>query len=222
MRKTRGASIWPSYVDLMTNLFAITLVLFVVSYALFKKKEAELTQKIGEIKVMAKEYEKLKEIYKAVENIDRSYFSYSVQYKKYILNIDVNFPTEKYKITDLITSREETIEKLDHAGDAILKSIEQFNEEFETTNVKYLIVIEGQSSADSYHIDDYKNNDVLSYMRALALKNYWQDKHFERINNCELIVAGSGEGGVPRYTSSNDETLNQRFLVHVVPVLNLN
>ena len=35
----RKGSFWPSYVDIMTTLFAIVLVLFVVSYSRFKIKE---------------------------------------------------------------------------------------------------------------------------------------------------------------------------------------
>ena len=42
---------WPSYVDVMTNLFAITLVLFVVSFFLFKGKNDVvifvLVEKVG-------------------------------------------------------------------------------------------------------------------------------------------------------------------------------
>jgi pseudouridine kinase len=44
------SSFWPSYVDIMTTLFVIMLVLFVVSYSRFKIKEHELlklAQKYG-------------------------------------------------------------------------------------------------------------------------------------------------------------------------------
>lgn len=34
---------------------------------------------------------------------------------------------------------------------------------------------------------------------------------------CELVISGSGEKGVPRDISS--ETNNQRFLIHIVPVI---
>lgn len=34
---------------------------------------------------------------------------------------------------------------------------------------------------------------------------------------CELVISGSGEGGVPRDTTRED--FNQRFLIHIVPVI---
>ena len=46
------SSFWPSYVDIMTTLFAIMLVLFVVSYSRFKIKEHELLK-------LAQKYEEI-------------------------------------------------------------------------------------------------------------------------------------------------------------------
>ena len=45
-----NGSFWPSYVDVMTTLFAITLVLFAVSFSRFKIKEQQL-------KLLVNEYE---------------------------------------------------------------------------------------------------------------------------------------------------------------------
>ena len=92
------------------------------------------------------------------------------------------------------------------------------------TDIKYLVVIEGQASADGYHVDDYFNNDVLSYQRALKLHEFWRDQagiDFTKMDKCELVIAGSGEGGVPRAPriSDKDDTKNQRFLIHIVPVI---
>ena len=43
-------SFWPSYVDIMTTLFAVMLILFAVSYARFKKKEGELEMLLNDYK----------------------------------------------------------------------------------------------------------------------------------------------------------------------------
>ena len=51
-------SFWPSYVDIMTTLFAIMLVLFVVSYSRFKVKEEEL-------QVLADHFIEIMDIYDA-------------------------------------------------------------------------------------------------------------------------------------------------------------
>ena len=41
-KQNYNSSFWPSYVDIMTTLFAIMLVLFAVSYTRFKIKQKEL------------------------------------------------------------------------------------------------------------------------------------------------------------------------------------
>lgn len=212
MNDNKKGSFWPSYVDLMTNLFAVTLVLFVVTFKLFKIREDELVAK-------AEELERLKSINESIENIDKDYFDYNVEFKKHILNIDVKYPTGKFFIDDIMDASAKN--KLIKAGRKIVETIQRLNEDPQkAANVKYLVVIEGQASADNYYINDYFNNDVLSYLRAQKLKEFWlKDNHlrFDQLGNCELIVSGSGEGGVPRVDS--EETRNQRFLVHIVPVI---
>lgn len=85
-------------------------------------------------------------------------------------------------------------------------------------DIKYLVVIEGQASSDGYYVDEYRNNDVLSYQRALELNKFWQKEgiDFSNMDRCELVVSGSGVKGVPR---DSIEDNNQRFLIHIVPVI---
>lgn len=42
--RNNKSAFWPSYVDIMTTLFAIMLVLFAVSYSRFKIKQRELEE----------------------------------------------------------------------------------------------------------------------------------------------------------------------------------
>jgi flagellar motor protein MotB len=72
-----------------------------------------------------------------------------------------------------------------------------------------LLVIEGQASKDNY-----SRNYELSYERALALRRLWSDNNIDFGNNCEVLISGSGIGGSMR---ENEERLNQRFLIHIVP-----
>lgn len=88
------SSFWPSYVDIMTTLFTIMLVLFVVSYSRFKIKEKELS-------IMADKYEEIKSIYKAVENIDSTYFEFNSQYIKHIFRIQVTYQKGKFSLYQL-------------------------------------------------------------------------------------------------------------------------
>ena len=213
-------SFWPSYVDIVTTLFAIMVVLFAVSYSRFRVNEKKL-------RILADKYEEIKSIYDMVEKIDTNYFEFNKEYVKHIFKIQVTFQKGKFDIEhdlqyDLInkTKADALREKIYSAGLEIKNTIEKLQRSESTNqNIKYLVVIEGQASADGYHINDYFNNDVLSYQRSLELHKYWKKNgiDFSSMPKCELVISGSGEKGVPRDISS--ETNNQRFFIHIVPVI---
>ena len=232
-------SFWPTYLDIMTTLFAIMVVLFAVSYSRFRMKEAEL-------KKIVNKYEEIQSIYKVVENIDPTYFEFNSQYVKHIFRIQVTYQTGAFSLYKLEDDRnnqaraDQVRQKIIDAGKEIQKTIISLqNSESKKQDIKYLVVIEGQASADGYHVNDYFNNDVLSYQRALALHRFWKEEasiDFSKMDKCELVISGSGEGGVPRFTEDdykqsseyiegrtirkNDyEKFNQRFLIHIVPVI---
>ena len=224
-----NSTFWPSYVDIMTTLFAIMLVLFAVSYSRFKIKQRELEQ-------FKDKYEEIMSIYKAVDNIDPQYFEFNKEYLKHIFKIQVNYQKGKYSLNNLLQDDPSSTEYNLAEADAVRQRIKDAGAEIERTilklqqndslrsDIKYLVVIEGQASADGYHVDDYFNNDVLSYQRALKLHEFWRDEagiDFTKMGKCELVIAGSGEGGIPRATriSEKDDSRNQRFLIHIVPVI---
>ncbi len=218
MRKD-NSSFWPNYVDIMTTLFCIMLVLFVVSYSQFKVTEAELQKLAGK-------YKEIENIYKTVENIDSTFFKYDPDYVKHIFKIQVQFQKGEFDLYHLDRSKYPSEDDADilrqsiiDAGFEIRKTIENIQENAKQQDIKYLVVIEGQASADGYYRSEWRNNDVLSYKRALALHHFWK-KHnldFSTLPNCELVICGSGEKGVPRDTENEDS--NQRFLIHIVPVI---
>lgn len=219
MKQKNKDSFWPSYVDIMTTLFAIMVVLFAVSYSRFRVKESEL-------KKIVNKYEEIQSIYKAVENIDTTYFEFNSQYVKHIFRIQVTYQTGEFSLYKLEDDKnnsnvaDSVRKKIIDAGKKIQKTIISLqNSESKKQDIKYLVVIEGQASADGYYVNDYYNNDVLSYQRALALHRFWKDEaliDFSNMDKCELVICGSGEGGVPR---SGHEKSNQRFLIHIVPVI---
>ena len=155
-------SFWPSYVDIMTTLFAIMLVLFAVSYNRFKVKENELRK-------LANKYEEIRSIYQAVENIDSTYFEFNSKYVKHIFKIQVTFQQGEFSLYKLKADAKGQVEKADSlrqlivkAGMEIKRTIEQLqNNDSIKGDIKYLVVIEGQASADGYNIDDCHNNDVF-------------------------------------------------------------
>ena len=239
MKQRNKDSFWPTYVDIMTTLFASMVVLFAVSYSRFRVKEAEL-------KKIVNKYEEIQSIYKVVENIDSTYFEFNPQYVKHIFRIQVTYQKGKYSLYELAEDETNSIaadqlrKKIVDAGKEIQKTIISLqNSESMKQDIKYLVVIEGQASADGYYASDYYNNDVLSYQRALALHRFWKEEasiDFSNMDKCELVISGSGEGGVPRFTEedfkqsseyiagqsikkSDYEKFNQRFLIHIVPVI---
>lgn len=186
---------WPSFTDLMTSLFFIMLVLYVLTYVKLK-----IQQQASEAQL-----KKIQEIQKAVEKLPQSYFTYDSKYKRFSLNREIRFRTG-----------ESTINEYDKpylfgVGQSIQSLITDLKEKYAGDSLKYLIVIEGMASRDAYQY-----NDELSYQRALALYKFWNAKGviFDP-DICDLQIAGSGTRGIGRYVGN--EKQNQRFLIHIVP-----
>lgn len=218
-RRRNKESFWPSYVDIMTTLFAIMVILFVVSFSRFRNSEEELRKFAGIIK-------EIEAIYDAVAKIDSNYFEFNKDYVKHIFKIQVTFQTGRFNIEDELQAdlynpsvADSLRREIISAGHEIERTILRLQRTHANQDIKYLVVIEGQASKDGYGSNDYYNNDVLSYQRALNLRKFWQANgiDFSSMSKCELVVSGSGEGGVPR--EIGDESLNQRFLIHIVPVI---
>lgn len=188
---------WTSYSDLMTSLFFVMLVLFVLVIALLHKKISEQALKL-------EEFEKIEEIKQSLNNIDSTYFAYNPDYKKHILKIRVNFPTGKSDISNIDNN---TLQALEKAGKAVKKQIDEITKT--NPEIQYLLIIEGQASNDNF-----TQNYELSYERALALSRFWQDSSIDFGKNCEVLISGSGTGGSMR---DSIEKKNQRFLIHIIP-----
>lgn len=224
----RNGAFWPSYVDIMTTLFAIMLVLFTISYGRFKGRERSLVEINDSLQEFKDKYNEIKSIYAAVENINPDYFEFNPTYVKHIFRIQVTYQRGQFDLFRLEDDAENNTEKADSLRRQIIKAGEevrstiiklQQNDSIKQ-DIKYLVVIEGQASKDGFNTDELHNNNVLSYQRALALHHFWRDKagiDFSNMDKCELVISGSGEGGVPRDQAR--EVNNQRFLIHIVPVI---
>lgn len=220
MKSKNRDSFWPSYVDVMTTLFAIMVVLFAVSYSRFRVKEDELRK-------LADKYEEIKSIYDMVEKIDSSYFEFNKEYVKHIFRIQVKYQPKEFDIHKLEADKNNRVEadtlrnRIKKAGRVIESTILKLQQSDSTKqDIKYLVVIEGQASRIPFDEGPWKNNNTLSYLRALHLHNFWKEEagiDFSNMDKCELVISGSGEEGVPR--DSLVEENNQRFLIHIVPVI---
>lgn len=246
--KSNG-SFWPSYVDIMTTLFAIMLVLFAVSFSRFKIKEKEQNKTMEMLQSLVDEYENIITVYSTVGSIDSTkYFGYDKTYLKHLFTIDVEYIGKGYNIVNEL--KLDQIDKIaaDNkrkdilaAGNLIKETILKLeNNDSINNNIKFLVVIEGQASRVKFDDDDWHNNYTLSYLRAKFINEFWEQNgiNLEEIPRCELIISGSGEGGVPRIIPNEDslriqypnpveykkhwteiEERNQRFLIHIVPVI---
>ena len=201
MKKNDSKNVfWVSYSDLMTSLFFIMLVLFVVTVSLM-----HVRGRATEI-----ELAKIKKIQKSIENIDSTYFSFDNGFQRHTLkNITANFATNSSKITDI---DQETLARLEQAGQSIVRFMQ--NAKKNIPDAQYLLIIEGQSSKDNY-----VRNDELSYERSLALIKYWRSKDivFDTLP-CEVIISGSGQSSKFRVEPDvKGNRANQRFVIHIIP-----
>jgi hypothetical protein len=205
---------WPSYVDLLTALFAIVLVLFVLSFKLFKDRENELIKEKNKFEVYAKEYERIQKINIQVKALENSgSFIYDSLYQRFLVKDFIG--QEIFQSKSNIIKPEYYNSAL-KAGKEIKKLIDEL---YKNENIKFLILIEG-NTANKYDGSIDKDNEYgynLSYQRALALYRFWKYKGiiFDP-NRTEIIIAGSGFSGVGR---DKTEENNKRFLIQIIPKL---
>lgn len=206
--KKKESFFWTSYSDLMTSMFFIMLVLFVLVIVLLHNKMVDIE---GERKATQAQLDKITEIQNATEKIDPKYFQYDEKFKRHtIKNINVSFATGSSDINDISVGDRS---KLLLAGRAIYNFMS--NAQVKLPEAKYMLILEGQSSRDNYRF-----NYELSYKRALSLYDYWIANNIaiNGLSNCEIIISGSGQSSRFRIEpdiSSNKN--NQRFVIHIIP-----
>lgn len=188
---------WASYADLMTSLFFIMLVLFVLTIAMMKRQQ----------KATVEQLKRIVEIQNSVKELDKRYFYYQDEYKRFSLKKQIQFDPAKSSI------KVEYKEYLLEVGRNIESLIKRLQTKYQNNDIKYMIIIEGMSSNDNY-----KYNDELSYQRALSLLKLWnQNSIYFDPTFCELQIAGSGTKGVGRFEGVKNEYKNQQFLIQIIP-----
>ena len=207
-RRKKEESFWTGYSDLMTNLFFVMLMLFVLAIALLHKQVVIAEEARS---ATQEQLDKIEELNQSIEKIDQKYFEYDSQFKRHTLKeIQVSFNTNSANIDDIEQSQ---LDRLIGAGQSIASFMQ--NAKTSIPDAQYLLIIEGQSSKDGY-IRNYE----LSYERALALIKYWVRKgiEFDSLGNCEVLIAGSGQASRFRLEPDNAGNKgNQRFVIHIIP-----
>lgn len=197
---------WTSYSDLMTSMFFVMLVLFVLVVALLHKKITDID---AERKATQAQLEVIKEIETSTQNIDPTYFEYRPEHKKHVLKIKVQFRKGSSNMDDIDYA---TQRQLIDAGESVQAFIEDITEKH--PEIQYLMVIEGQASRDPF-----ARNYELSYERALSLKRLWERNDIDFGPKCEVVIGGNGDGrlsGTDFMREAREEN-NQRFLIHILP-----
>lgn len=197
MKNKRESFFWTSYSDLMTSLFFIMLVLFVLVIVLLHKRMEVTEHQLNEIK----------KVELSTKDLDRNYFEYRPEYKKYVLKVQCKFPVNGYDINIL---SDETREQLRNAGGEIANFLQRHKSN------QYLLIIEGQASMNSKKWTIY--NYDLSFLRARSLILFWNRSGVNFGDNCEIQISGSGDGRLNvKSMREEKEILNQRFLIHIIP-----
>jgi len=195
---------WVGYSDLMTSLFFIMLVLYVVSFAILKSKQ-------GDLQAAADQLKKIENIQLALEGLDENYFTFDRVNKRYKLQVMASFLSGSDKILDIpLPIRQE----LFRAGRVLYAKVKEVIDR--NPSVDYLLIIEGNAQRSNQNWITIPNKGYkLSYGRALSLFNYWKSRglDFKDLGSqCEIIIAGSGHFG---YSRDNNEENNRKFSIQV-------
>lgn len=216
MKKKLGSHFWPSYSDLMTSLFFIMLVMFVLTIVSLRNSliEAERLRKISE-----EQLQSIRQIQEAVNQLPTDYFEEDVVNKRWVLKRTYS---PKFLVGDYDIRILNDTTSLIKVGNSLMGVIDRLNTmkndpRYKDMDITYLVVIEGMASKDNYF-----DNDALSYKRALMLYYLWKRNgiSFEE-SQCEVQVSGSGIRGRGRFNADGrhpkNEVKNQRIMIQIVP-----
>lgn len=217
MAKNKESFFWVSYSDMMTSLFFIMLLLFLLStggmYILKRKADADK-------QATQKELDKIDEIREAANQLPTQYFILD-ENKRWSLKQEY---APKFAAGDYNIRAKNDTTPLLKVGEALMSVVDNLNRkkndpEYNKLDISYLVVIEGMASKDKYY-----DNNRLSYSRALSLYDLWKTNEIDFENSqCEVQISGSGVRGLGRYNSDGSEpekeAWNQRILIQIIPKL---
>lgn len=201
-------SFWLSYSDLMTSLFFIMLVLFVVCICKLGKSLHDANASTEQLRRILQ----LEELF--AELTTSSTLQYVDEHKTFIAKdfegIEIFEPNKS-------AIKQEHIKTVDRVG----RDLQNLLKELDKTNkgtISYLLIIEGNTANTSDHKypKDSRESYKLSYERALALYLRWRQNGIDlRQYNTEIQICGSGMNGINRDNKVEDN--NKRFVIQIIP-----
>ncbi len=204
---------WTSYSDLMTSLFFIMLVLFVLCLAILHQNNQKLRIALIGANATIEQQKRLLHIDEQFDPLIKSdIFIYKSDSKKFVVKDFIGkeiFSPNKDIILPEFTKRAIQV------GQALEKQLKILAEQ--NPDFKYQMVIEG-NVANKYDYSYPKDGIYgyeLSYKRALTLYLLWTRNGIDlRKYNTEIMICGSGWNGEDR---ENVEENNKRFSIQIIP-----
>ena len=201
---------WTSYSDLMTSLFFVMLVLFIICFLKIGHEYSRIkatNEQLRQILQLEEQFKVLGQSTSLGYDEEKKMF-----YAKDFVGIEIFNP-------NLADIKEEYLSTVDKVGNDLIKILKTLSNE---KKFHYQLVIEGNAAIkwDKLKNKTFNPDDtemyLLSYRRALALYNRWRKNGLDfRQYNTEIIIAGSGYNGINRDNIVEDN--NKRFVIQIIP-----
>ncbi len=197
---------WTSFSDLMTSLFFVMLLLFVLVIVILHNKISEQSGTIAEL-------ERITQIDRQFDPLIKSgNFIYYPKNKKFVakdlIGHEIFQPNQSVILREFI----EPTKKVGFEVLSLLKKLSNDNKDF-----SYLLIIEG-NLANKWDNSLSKDSDFgykLSYERALSVYQLWRNSGIDlRMFNTEILISGSGFNGLDRDPVEDN---NKRFSIQIIP-----
>ena len=204
--KKKNDFFWVSFSDLMTTMFFVMLVLFVLTVVYLKLEQAKTVAKVEDCKKILQLEEQFKPLQTGGD------FHYLEKCKKFIAKDLMGEEIFEPDKTNIIPEFKSMTINVGKKLERFLSKLEKENPDF-----SYLLVIEG-NMANTYDKRFNKNSEYgfkTSYERALAVYNLWLENNINfRKSNIEVLISGSGFNGLCREPIEEN---NKRFSIQIIP-----
>ena len=209
---------WTSYSDLMTSLFFVMLVLFIISFIRIGHQMAEIKKLDSLLHGANADKEQLEQVLqldslfsKLSNNTTLAYDNKGrMFYAKALVGKEIFYPNTSIIKTEYIG----LVDSIGNDIDVVLQKLNQNNQ------FHYQLVIEGTAAIPWRELKtankDNEDMYLLSYRRSLTLYKKWKEQKLDlRKYNTEIIIAGSGFNGNNR--DNRVEENNKRFIIQIIP-----
>lgn len=113
-----------SFSDLMTSLFFVVLVLYVLTYIMLKREQDKLQSTVENLEQKLEVYDLVEKNLKPLKD-DSQLFRYEEKYKRFTLAFDVNFVISEYEIKEgKLNNYNLTSKKIISVGEELQKTID--------------------------------------------------------------------------------------------------